>query len=140
MKKLYFFVIISLILFSGCSKDVFKRYDERIVGQWRISDINRVGIGGNSSALAFQEGHFVFNPDGGLVYTDANGTNFNGSWEIQKREVNDETIRTLHITAIDFNSQLVRSEFYDDINFRSTNHFVAKIQQSLRTYVTHFRR
>jgi hypothetical protein len=49
-------------------------------------------------------------------------------------------VRTFQITAVDFNTQQVRSEFYDDMQFRGTNHFVATINTSFRSFVTHFRR
>lgn len=139
MKKVYF-ATLSLLLLAGCSKDFLKRYDDRIVGSWYISKVNRIGIGGDFSELPFREGSFTFNGDGTLTYTDDLGNVSSGSWDIQKRNVNSNVIRTLQITTVDFNTQLVRSEFYDDMNFRSTNHFVATINTSFRSYVTHFRR
>ena len=139
MKKVYF-ASLSLLLLAGCSKDFLKRYDDRIEGSWYISKVNRIGIGGDFNDLPFREGSFTFNGDGTLTYTDDLGNVSNGSWNIQKRNVNNEVIRTFQITTVDFNTQLVRSEFYDDMNFRSTNHFVATINTSFRSYVTHFRR
>jgi hypothetical protein len=139
MKKIYL-LLIPVIIFSSCSKDFLKPYDDRIVGTWRISEVNRVGIGGNASDIAFRNGTFEFHNDGTLTYTDAAGNTSSGTWDIQKRNVNNDVIRTLQITAVDFNSQQVRAEFYDEMNFRSTNHFVAKINNTLRTFVTHFRR
>jgi hypothetical protein len=139
MKKLYFF-IISSILFFACSKDFLKRYDDRIVGSWYISDINRFGFGGNTNNLPFREGSFIFNNDGSLLYTNAAGDSSSGIWQIEKRSVNGDVIRTLQLTTVDFNTRFVRGEFYDDMDFRSTNHFVAKINTPFRTFVTHFRR
>lgn len=139
MKKIYTVIICSLLL-CACSKDFLKPYDDRIVGTWRISEVNRFGFGGNREDIAFREGTFVFNSDGTLTYTDAAGNKFQGTWDIQKRNVNNDNIRTLQITAVDFDSQQVRGEFYDEMNFRSTNHFVAKISTTLRSFVTHFRR
>ena len=138
MKHVYLFLLI--FIFSSCSKDFLKPYDDRIVGTWRIADINRVGFGGGGEELPFSTGTFVFNNDGSLLYTDNAGNTSDGYWNIEKRNVNSNVIRTLQITAIDFNTQQVKSEFYDDISFRSTNHFVAKINDPLRTFVTHFRR
>ena len=140
MKKIYFSFIIPVFLLSACSKDFLKPYDDRIVGKWRISDVDRVGIGGSTDQLSFREGEFVFNEDGSLVYVNVSGDTLNGHWDIQKRTIHEETIRTLQLTAIDFNSQVMKAEFYDDMQFRSTDHFVGKVQQTLRTYVTHFRR
>lgn len=139
MKKLY---VASAVLFmlAGCSKDFLKSYDRRIVGSWYISQVNRVGIGGNFEELAFREGTFTFNGDGTLTFTDGSGNVSSGSWDIQKRNINNEVIRTFQVTTVDFGTQQVRSEFYDDMNFRSTNHFVAKINNPFRSFVTHFRR
>lgn len=139
MKKIYL-LLLAAIVFSSCSKDFLKPYDDRIVGTWRVSEVNRIGIGGDAADIAFRNGKFQFNGDGTLIYTDDAGNVSSGTWDIQKRNVNNDIIRTLQITAVDFNSQQVRAEFYDEMNFRSTNHFVAKINNTLRTFVTHFRR
>ena len=139
MKKIYLSTLFIFML-AGCSKDFLKRYDDRIIGRWYISDVNRVGIGGDFDELAFREGSFVFNSDGSLTYVDELGNVSEGTWDIQKRNAGDGVIRTFQITTVDFNSQRVRSEFYDDMNFRSTNHFVATINTSFRSFVTHFRR
>ena len=139
MKKIYF-ASLAILTLSACSKDFLKRYDDRIEGSWYISKVNRVGIGGNFDDLSFREGSFTFNGDGTLTYTDELGNVSSGSWEIQKRNVNGEVIRTFQVTTVDFNTQQVRAEFYDDMQFRSTNHFVATINTTLRSYVTHFRR
>jgi hypothetical protein len=141
MKKIYFVLLLfSTILINSCSKDILKPFEDRIVGTWYISDINRIGIGGSSSEIRFREGTFQFNDDGTLVYTNEQGTGFNGSWDIQKRTIDGNLVRTLQVTAVDFNTQMVMSEFYDEMNFRGTNHFVAKINAPFRTFVTHFRR
>ena len=139
MKKIYP-PVLALFIFAGCSKDFLKRYDDRIEGSWYISKVNRFGIGGDFNDLAFREGSFAFKGDGSLTYTDDLGNVSSGTWDIQKRNVNNDVIRTLQITTVDFNTQLVRSEFYDDMNFRSTNHFVATINTPFRSFTTHFRR
>jgi len=54
-------ILLSLVLFSACSKDVLKKYDKRIIGTWRITDVNRVGLGGNTDNLPFTDGNFTFN-------------------------------------------------------------------------------
>ena len=141
MKPIYTpLLLLSILLLSSCSKDFLKPYDDRIVGTWRISDVNRIGIGGSSSEVRFTGGSFSFHDNGTLIYTDSDGNVFDGSWDVQKRTINNNTVRSLQITAVDFNSQIVLSEFYDEMNFRGTNHFVAKINTPLRTFVTHFRR
>ena len=139
MKKIYF-VSLAVITLTACSKDFLKRYDDRIQGTWYISKVNRIGVGGNFNDLPYREGSFMFNGDGTLTYTDDFGNVSNGTWDIQKRNINGDIIRTFQITTVDFNTQQVRSEFYDDMQFRSTSHFVAIINTSFRSYVTHFRR
>ena len=142
MKNIYTLgLLLSFIVFSGCSKDFLKRYDKRIVGTWSITDINRVGLGGGSTAdLAFANGTFTFQEGGSLVYVNSSNATYQGSWDIVKKIIGEESIRSLQITAVDFTNQKVITEYYDDINFAGTDHFKANIVSGFHTYVTHFRR
>lgn len=141
MKKSYALVgMISFILLCGCSKDILKSYENRIIGTWRITDINKFGLGGDTDNLPFRDGTFTFNENGTMTYVNAANVPFNGSWEIKKKIVNGETFRSLQVTAIDFTNQQVLTEYYDDMNFTGTNRFKASVISTLRTYVTHFRR
>jgi hypothetical protein len=145
MRKIYFLSYILLfLLFSGCSKDFLKRYDERIIGTWQIDEVNKIGFGGNINSLPFREGSFRFNADGTLVYTSPSGSVFNGTWDIQKKTVSSgddsNVYHSLQITAVNFTTQQVFGEYYDDINFTGTNHIKARIILDTRTYVTHLRR
>ena len=141
MKKIYIPVIAFACIFSaGCSKDFLRSYEYRIVGTWRVTDINRVGIGGNIDNLPFKQGTFTFNEDGSLVYTNISGAIFKGSWDIRKKWTDDKHIQSLQITAVDFANQNVLTEYYDDLNFTGTNHFKGKIISGSHTFVTHFRR
>lgn len=152
MKKIYSYLLIllTLIIFTGCSKDIFKDYEDRIEGTWRLDDVNRIGIG--SSSLPFGEGRFTFSTGGKLEYTDRSGALYQGSWDIRKRYVqgncdsdnngnrqcDDRKVRSLQITAIDFQTQDVRTEHFDKIVFTSTNKFKAYIYMTSRTYVFRF--
>ena len=142
MKKIYSAsLLISLLFFSGCSKDILKSYDERIIGDWQITEVNRVGFGGNTDNLPFKDGTFTFKRDGSLTYTNSTGAVYKGSWEIVKKWYDEEDVRrSLQITAVDFTNQNFLSEYYDDMNFTGTNHFKANIIKNFHTYVTHFRR
>jgi len=142
MKKIYSTsLLISLLFFSGCSKDILKSYDERIIGDWQITEVNRVGFGGNTDNLPFKDGTFTFKRDGSLTYTNSTGAVYKGSWEIVKKRYDEEDVRrSLQITAVDFTNQNFISEYYDDMNFTGTNHFKANIIKNFHTYVTHFRR
>jgi hypothetical protein len=141
MKKLYIAVVaFSFIFFIRCSKDFLRSYEHRIVGTWRITDVNRVGLGGNTDNLPFKQGTFNFNDDGSLVYTNISGDVYKGSWDIRKKWMDDKHIQSLQITAVDFVDQNVLTEYYDDLNFTGTNHFKATITSGTNAYVTHFRR
>lgn len=142
MKNIYLTAIVcSFLLLCGCSKDFLKSYDKRIVGTWEITGVNRVGIGGSTSNLPFRDGTFIFNEDGSATYTNTAGVLYKGSWDIDKKNVDDENVRrSLQVTVVDFVNQRVLTEYYDDMNFTGTNRFKANIISSFHTYVTHFRR
>jgi hypothetical protein len=141
MKKIYITCnAICLLFLLGCSKDFLKSYERRIVGSWLITDVNRVGLGGSTDHLPFKQGTLVFNDDGSLNYTNASGAIYKGSWDIRKKNVDDEKVQSLQITAVDFSNQNVLTEYYDDLTFTGTNHFKATINSGAHTYVTHFRR
>jgi hypothetical protein len=145
MRKIYTsLAVLSLLFFAGCSKDFLKPYDDRIVGTWQIDDVDKFGFGGSVNDLPFKEGTFRFNKDGTLVYTTSSGSIFNGTWDIRKKRVGDsdnsDVYHSLQITAVNFNTQQVLGEYYDDINFTGTNHIKARIMLGTRTYVTHLRR
>src|SRR3982750_1354031 len=128
MKKIYTLsLLFSVLLFAGCSKDFLKSYDTRIVGTWRITDVNRIGFGGNTDKLPFTNGTFNFYEDGKLTYVNEANVTYQGSWNIEKRVIEDETVRRLQVSAVDFNTQQILTEFYDDITFVGTNHFKAEI-------------
>ena len=141
MKRIYpLCVIFFIALLPGCSKDILKSYDKRIIGTWQITTVRNFGIGGNTDNLPFSSGSFTFCENGSLDYVTAANTTFKGSWQIIKKIRNDKTVHSLQITAVDFTNQQVLSEYYDDINFTSTNHFKADINFNFHVYVTHFRR
>lgn len=133
-------VLLTVFLFSGCSKDVLKRYDDRIVGTWRVADVKRYGIGGSVSRLPFNGGTFNFNPDGTLTYVSEENVRYDGRWNIDKVVREDNTVHRLQISAVDFSTQEILSEYYDDMNFLGTNRFNASINLTYNTYVTQFRR
>ena len=143
---------ISLCL-AGCSKDFLKSYDERIIGTWQLTDVDRVGFGGNTANLPFTAGTFVFKEGGILIFTDPSGIVFNGTWDIEKKSIfvqtvdadgnaqlGSEQVRTLDIVAVDFASQVIRSEHFDVMEFKSTNRFKTKLYSGAHTYVFTFKR
>ena len=143
MKPLYIFSIAlaSFLLFNSCSKDIFKSYEERIEGTWELDDINRTGIGGDRDDLPFRDGSFVFTNNGGLTYTTGSGAVFKGSWDMQRGPAADNgTPTSLQITAVNFTTQEIRSEYFEQIQFTGTDKFKAWVRQGWQTYVYHFKR
>ncbi len=141
MKKIYTLsILFSFVVFSGCSKDLLKKYDKRIIGTWRITDVNRIGLGGNTDNLPFTNGNFTFNDGGGLIYVNSANVSYQGNWDIVKKVIDDQTVHSLLVTAVDYTTQQVLTEYYDDINFTDTDHFKANIISGFHKYVTHFRR
>ena len=149
MKKIYFYLLIplTLVIFTGCSKDIFKNYENRIEGTWRLDDVDRIGFGNTS--LSFTEGRFRFMEPGKLEYTDRFGGLYQGSWEIRNQilrgncdngDCNDRNVKTLSITAIDFQTRDVKTENFDEIKFTGTDKFNAYIYLNSTTYVFRFSR
>lgn len=141
MKRNYtLYIPFFLIILFSCSKDFLKKYDKRIIGTWRITDVDRIGIGGNSDDLIFKEGTFVFNEGGNLTYITPGNVTYQGTWDIEKKNVGDESIRIFEIAIVNYASQQLLTQVYDDMSFAGTDHFKARIYSGLHTYVTHFRR
>lgn len=156
MKKLYLFIlpILFFSLFAGCSKDFLKRYEERIEGTWSLVDVDRRGWNTSTSGVPFRDGTFIFSDGGSLEYINASGERYQGSWTIRKRWVtgscytddngnyncDDRYIRSLQIHAINFVTQDVITEFFDDMVFTGTNRFKAFIYTVSSTYIYRFRR
>lgn len=153
MKKLYPCLLL-FCLITGCSKDFLKRYEKRIQGTWQLVDVDRRGLGGSIDDLPFADGQFVFSEGGGMVWTNPAGDVYNGSWDIQRRRVStgcntddngnthcsDREIKILSITAVDFNTQRVKTEYFDEMEFTGTDHFKTYVHSGLHTYVFRFRR
>ena len=136
MKKFY----LLLLLFTGCSKDFLKPYDDRIEGgTWSLYDVKSVGIGSGYN-LPLTTGKFQFFGSGDLEYVDADGNVYQGSWDIRKRNTGEEVLRQLHVTMVDFNTQRVISETFDDMQFTGTDKFKAFIYTAGRTYTFKFKR
>ena len=140
MRSFYFLKVSVFLLFlflAGCSKDFLKRYDKRIIGTWKITDIDGYGLGGSISLPFPEQGIFTFSDDGQLTYNNS-GRTYQGSWDIRKEQRDEEAIKSLHLTAVDFTSQEVRTEYFNEMRFTSTNRFKAFIYSGLKTYVYHF--
>lgn len=128
------------VVTSGCIKEGYRTAERRILGEWRIDDVNPMGWGGNSARIPFNNGRFTFYDNGTLSYVNDNNQQFSGSWYINRRWQDDEQWLSMQITAVDFVNQRVLSQFYENLDFRGRNRLRAETQQSTRRYVTYFRR
>ncbi len=141
MKPLYL-LTFSLLLFTSCSKDFLKKYDKRIIGTWTLTDVDSRGIGGTVSNLPFQDGTFVFGDEGSLTYTNGAGVAYTGNWDINKNPAAGDggAIHELSINVVDYATQELRSELFENMDFTRTNRFKAYIYSGAHTYVFHFSR
>jgi hypothetical protein len=153
MNKIY---ILSILFFTGlgCSKDFLERYENRVQGTWQLVDVDRRGFGGSLSHLPFIDGQFTFSEGGQLVYLNSAGAIYKGNWDIRREwrrgncdtdsdgdtRCDDQQVKTLFVTAVDFSSQDVKSEYFNEMVFTGTNRFKAFVHSGLHTYVFHFRR
>ena len=128
------------VVTSGCIKEGYRTAERRILGEWRIDDVNPMGWGGNSARIPFNNGRFTFYDNGTLSYVNDNNQQFSGSWYINWRWQDDQQWLSMQITAVDFVNQQVLSQFYENLDFRGRNRLRAETQQSTRRYVTYFRR
>jgi hypothetical protein len=141
MKKLYFTIIpVAFLLLSGCSKDFLKSYERRITGgTWELYDINNFGIGSRYNPR-FTGGKFTFESSGDVTYVNDQGDVYTGSWDIRKVYQNDDNRRTLYVSVLNFQTQDMISEYFDDMQFTGTNKFKAFVYSGGRTYTFKFRR
>ena len=133
--------ISTLVLFNSCRKD----FSERIIGTWDLEDIDRRGWGGSTSNLAFQNGTFEFQEGGALIYTNSFGQVYKGSWDVREEQTydsdgNGKYTRALEINAINFITQDVRTEYFNEIVFKVNNTLKAFIYSGSKTYVYRFER
>ncbi|MCR6719781.1 MAG: hypothetical protein NVV59_05675 [Chitinophagaceae bacterium] len=154
MKKLYLLLLTTTLLLSACSKDFLKSYENRIDGEWRLTDIDRRGIG-SSRPMPLKVGdHFIFGEDGSMTFTRTTGEVYDGSWDISREYIpggcytneygdyvcDSRRVKTLSLAGIDFNNQDYFSIHFDEMVFTGTNRFKAFIYEGGKTYIFRFRR
>lgn len=154
MKKLYIMLLTTIIFLSSCSKDFLKSYENRIDGEWRLTDIDRRGIG-SSRPMPLQVGdNFIFGEDGSMLFTRNTGETYDGTWDISRDYIpggcytdengsyicDNRRVKTLTIAGIDFTNQDYFSLHFDEMVFTGTNRFKAFIYEGGKTYVFRFRR
>ena len=137
--------MVAGILLPSCSKDFLKRYDKRIPGTWDLIDVDSKGIGGDTERLPFRNGTFVFSEDGDMTYTDPSGETYEGTWDINKLNGrsngrgNDVT-RIFTLYGVNFTTEEIRSEQFEQMEFTGTNRFRAYIYSGAHVYVFRFKR
>lgn len=140
MSKHYTVILLLVFTLFGCSKDFLKPYEDRIEGgTWELHDIDRRGIGSGYDP-PFTGGKFNFLSGGELIYTDPSGNVYEGSWSMRKYNTADGRVRSLSLTAIDFQNNRVLAEDFDDMQFSGTDRFRAFVYTGNRTYVFRFKR
>ncbi|MBO9201498.1 MULTISPECIES: hypothetical protein [Niastella] len=141
MNKIYTtFIPLTFLLLSACSKDFLKSYEKRITGgTWELYDVNSFGLG-SGYRPAFNSGRFVFEPNGDVTYTNNDGEEYIGSWDIRHDYQDDQHYQRLAISVINFQNQDVISEFFDDMQFTGTDRFKANLSSGSRTYTCKFKR
>jgi hypothetical protein len=140
MKKIYTTFFPILLLLSGCSKDFLKSYDRRITGgTWELYDVNNIGLGGRYN-YPFSGGKFTFESSGDVTYVNDQGEAYSGSWDIRQNWQGDNQQQTLVISVLNFQTQDIISEYFDDMQFTGTNKFKAFVNYGGRTYTFKFKR
>ncbi|MCS3801994.1 hypothetical protein [Niastella sp. OAS944] len=141
MKKIYITLFpILLLIASSCSKDFLKSYDRRITGgTWELYDINNFGVGSRYNAR-FTNGKFTFESSGDVTYVNDQGETFTGSWDIRNYWQGENRLQTLYISVINYQTQQMISEYFDDMQFTGTNRFKAFVNTGNRTYTFKFKR
>ena len=144
MKKVYTLCAICFLFFlvNACSKDVLKSYDRRVIGTWKLYDIDKYGFGRSNNIPLVENGIFTFSDGGQLSYTTG-GNLYKGSWDVRKDYLNnseDTNVKSLHITVIDFVNQKVLTEYFNRMTFTNTNRFNTVVNENTRSYVFRFLR
>jgi len=145
MKKWYLPALLgALLVFTGCSKDIFDRYEKKILGDWEAEGIDSYGSG--SLPVNFGQGSYHFSGDKSFTFTNLRGIQYNGKWRIQRYGSTDDcsgcssdNIRSLLVSAMEGSGDL-KSDYFNQISFSGTDRFSATMMNGTRTGVLKFRR
>ncbi|MCF3112234.1 hypothetical protein LL912_25830 [Niabella sp. CC-SYL272] len=136
-----------LCITAGCSKDFFKSYEKRIIGQWYLYDIDKAGFG--SSKAVYSEGTFQFESDGSFFYARQSGARYAGTWRLKKYTVtvtnsdgqqSSEQKHSLLLSATNVEDLQILAENFDDLNFTNTDRFRAIVTNNFNTVTYKFKR
>jgi VCBS repeat-containing protein len=133
--KLFYLLLVSL-LFIACKKDL----DEDIVGTWEITDVEKIGAGSSIPAgLPFQSGKLTLNANGTASYTNG-GSVYTGKWTLERKKTGDQYTNALMVSVVDFGTQQIIMDVFDDIIFPGRDHFKGRVSFDSKSYMTHFKR
>lgn len=140
MKLLFSVTLISLTLI-GCTKNRLERFNNQIIGNWQLTEINKFGLG--SSHIVFDGGHFSFKSDNSAAYYDRFGNAYYGSWFIDTYtyidddgDSNTDFILTINVS----NTHSNKFDVFEIPSFGNTNRFKAKVKNELNTVTYVFER
>ncbi|MFT4093822.1 MAG: hypothetical protein QM640_09275 [Niabella sp.] len=129
---------VCLLALLGCTKQRLEKFNNRIIGNWNLVEINTFGAG--SSNIVFDGGSFSFSSDHTLIYYDRSHTVYVGSWYIDAYNYQDDegNTETYFILTLDVSDGSTRK--FDQLEipgFGNANKFKAKTYNTLNvvTYV-----
>ncbi|GAB3415587.1 hypothetical protein [Niabella aquatica] len=127
-----------LIVLVSCTKHRLEKFNNRIVGNWSLVEINTFGLG--SSYIVFNGGSFSFRSDNSAIYYDRNNVAYSGTWYIDAYTYTDNEgdSDTEYILSIDVaNGNSIKFDRLEIPRFGNANRFKAKVYNSMNvvTYV-----
>ncbi|WP_346238910.1 hypothetical protein ABDK00_005670 [Niabella insulamsoli] len=128
------------IALAGCTKHKLQKFNNRIVGDWKLVEINTFGLG--SSHIVFNGGSFSFNSDNSAVYYHS-GDTYRGDWFIDAYTYTDGEgdSDTEFILSIDVAKGSYRKfDSFEIPRFGNANRFKAKVRNGLNTVTYIFER
>lgn len=138
--RFLFLFLITFVLF-GCTKQRLDKFNNRIVGNWKLVEVNTFGIG--NSNIVFDGGSFSFNEDNSLTYYDRTQNVYTGNWYIDAYTYTDDNgnSESEFILTLDVSNGKMRK--YDEMEmpgFGNVNRFKAKVRHDLNTVTYVFER
>lgn len=136
MKKNYTALIpLILLLLTACKKDKPDTFQSRLTGgTWELYEVDAY----NYINPTFVNGYFNFDQGGKFEYQDMNGNSYKGIWEIYYYE--DSQTHGMYLTVFNLNNYATQHEYFDEIQFTSSDHFIALFHSNNLTFKFYFKR
>lgn len=139
--KAFFIIALSCLAITGCTKHKLEKFNNRIIGNWQLTEINTFGLG--SSRIIFDGGSFSFKSDNNAAYYDRNGIAYYGTWYIDAYTYTDSEgdSDTEFILTIDVsNGGNIKFDQLEIPRFGNADRFKAKVKNNLNTVTYVFER